>query len=391
MKTKKAFYSVLSIALAFVLAFALVAIKGPSIRSIGSFTLRVNPELRISYNKDGNVTKIEAKNEDGQKILDACKSFRGVSCDEAVQTLLNSIYANGYFENTIDGNQRNIVLILDPNSKLPNDSFLESLRNDAEQTGESLHLTSNVVDISQNDFAPQAPKNETATTNCLTLEKAKSIALAQVGVDPAEAKFISTDLDREAGFLVYELEFVAGGLKHEYDIDASNGTILKAEHSVMNRQKPSGPVTPSISLEEAKAIALKHAGVSAANAKFDEKECEFNKHDGKYEVKFTNGKYVYSFDIDAVTGAILEAEQKDAAYVAAQKAEEAQEDAMEAEKEAEEDAQEAKKDALEDLKDKNDKFKDALEDIDDDDDDDEDDDDDNDIDDDDDDDDEDDD
>lgn len=321
MKNKKALYSIVAVALTLILGVTLLATKGPSLRSVGSFTLRVNPELNISYNKDGNVIKVEAKNEDGQKILDTCKNVKGLSCEDAVQTLLNSIYSNGYFENTIDGNQRNIVLILEPNSKIPNEHFIETLRDGAKKTGEALSLRANVVDIDSKDFAPQTAKNESATTVCLTAEKAKSIALAQAGVDSTKATFTSCELDRESGILLYDLEFVADGIKYEYDIDAMNGKVLKAEHATIAHKEPIAPQKPTLSLNDAKAIALKHAGVAAENAKFYEKECELDREDGQYEIEFTDGKFVYSFEIHAVTGAILESEQKSAAYVAAEKAE----------------------------------------------------------------------
>lgn len=355
MKTKKTLYSALSLLLVAVLAVTLFMTKGPRNSSIGSFTLRVNPEIRVSYNQKGNVTEITAKNEDGQKILDACKSFKGVPCEQAVAVLLNSIYENGYFNNMIDGNQRNIVLILDPNSAVPSEDFLTSLRNGAQATGEALHISSSVVEINPDDFTMQAPKNEQTPANCLTVEKAKNIALAQAGVEPSKATFRECELERENGILVYDLEFVVGDIKYDYDIDAVTGKVLKAEHKSISAKNPSTkPGEAKLSLEDAKAIALKYAGVSASNAKFDEKECEFDKHEGKYEIEFTDGKFVYEYDIDAVTGAIISSQQEDVAYVAAKKAEEAREDeeealedAEEAKKEALEEAEEAKKEALE--------------------------------------------
>lgn len=36
-------------------------------------------------------------------------------------------------------------------------------------------------------------------------------------------------LDHENGRLVYEVEFIAGGMEYEYDIDAATGEVLKFE------------------------------------------------------------------------------------------------------------------------------------------------------------------
>jgi len=59
----------------------------------------------------------------------------------------------------------------------------------------------------------------------ISLEKAKSIALAQVpGAN--ESHLGEIDLDREHGRLVYEIEFFYNNSKYEYDIDAVTGEIV---------------------------------------------------------------------------------------------------------------------------------------------------------------------
>ena len=59
----------------------------------------------------------------------------------------------------------------------------------------------------------------------ISLEKAKSIALAQVpGAN--ESHLGEIDLDREHGRLVYEIQFFYNNSKYEYDIDAVTGEIV---------------------------------------------------------------------------------------------------------------------------------------------------------------------
>ena len=55
----------------------------------------------------------------------------------------------------------------------------------------------------------------------------------------------------------------------------------------------------------AKAAALAHAGVSAAEVK--DLECELEKENGKvsYEVSFETDDYEYEYVIDAQTGAVI--------------------------------------------------------------------------------------
>lgn len=62
-----------------------------------------------------------------------------------------------------------------------------------------------------------------------TLEQAKSIALSDAGVSHSQAVFHKAEQDEDDGRIIYELEFHAGGVEYEYEIDASNGSILKSE------------------------------------------------------------------------------------------------------------------------------------------------------------------
>ena len=72
-------------------------------------------------------------------------------------------------------------------------------------------------------------ENETQARERITLDQAKKIALKDAGIPASSATFIKARLDRDDGRLEYEIEFVAGGNKYEYDIDAYSGRIRKSE------------------------------------------------------------------------------------------------------------------------------------------------------------------
>jgi len=70
--------------------------------------------------------------------------------------------------------------------------------------------------------------NNVGSSQNVTMEKAKSIALAQVpGAN--ESHFGEIDLDHDHGRTVYEIEIFYNNSKYEFDIDASTGEIIGTE------------------------------------------------------------------------------------------------------------------------------------------------------------------
>lgn len=63
----------------------------------------------------------------------------------------------------------------------------------------------------------------------LSVEDAKRIAFNHAKVNVNDVRMESIELDRDDGWLVYELEFDVGRTEYEYDIDAVSGKILKAK------------------------------------------------------------------------------------------------------------------------------------------------------------------
>lgn len=144
-----------------------------------------------------------------------------------------------------------------------------------------------------------------ATTSRIDLDRAKVIALEHAGFAAKEVKFVEAKRDREDGRLVYEIEFYAENLEYDYEIDAESGEILEydydAEHYSV--KEASGQ---DIGLEQAKAAALKHAGLKETEVTFE--KAKRSREDGLlvYDIEFYTEEAEYDYEIDLETGKVLE-------------------------------------------------------------------------------------
>ena len=76
--------------------------------------------------------------------------------------------------------------------------------------------------------------NNVNNSQTITMEKAKTIALAQVpGAN--QSHFGKIDLDYDHGRAVYEIEIFYNNSKYEFDIDASTGEIIGTEVKHYNK------------------------------------------------------------------------------------------------------------------------------------------------------------
>ena len=208
----------------------------------GILTLSVNPEIQIEYNREGQVTSLIGKNEDGKKIVESYQDYIGKNCDIVLEDLISKIYEAGYFVDDIDGNKRNVVLQLEPGSILPEEDFLLHMSTSTQNAVKNLALGSDIVTIDDNDYDQKYAKNGDPS-QFITLEKAQEIALAQANINAADAVFEDKEFDFDHGVAIFELEFYANGNEYEYDIDAMTGKVLKAEHKIAgnnNIQNASG-------------------------------------------------------------------------------------------------------------------------------------------------------
>ena len=213
-------------------------------------------------------------------------------------------------------------------------------------------------------------QKEIVTTDFISLEEAKEIALKDAGLNEATQKIVFTreELSRNSGKPCYILEFYTAKKQYSYKVDAKNGSIIEAYHFILladakkialddagvnvkvvftTEELVAGgikspyyyfvfesdsarwtykidavlgvimdktcdkiiPLAPEfIGLEKAKQIALEDAGLDEATQKIVFTREELSRNQGKpcYILEFYTDKCAYSYKVDAVSGDILE-------------------------------------------------------------------------------------
>ena len=93
----------------------------------GVLYLKVNPEIAITYDSEGNVVKVDAQNSDADAILANYTGYEGKECKTVVSELVNAIGKAGYFVEEVEGESRQITIEIEAGSKLPNSTFLDDV------------------------------------------------------------------------------------------------------------------------------------------------------------------------------------------------------------------------------------------------------------------------
>lgn len=139
--------------------------------------------------------------------------------------------------------------------------------------------------------------------------KAKEIALKHAGLSSSQVTFVKVQLDYDDGRSEYEVEFYnsASRTEYDYEIDALTGKILSVDYDAEYYTPPSSGSTDShIGLEKAKSLALSRAGLTASQVTFKKASLDWDDGRAVYEIEFISGNLEHEFEIDALTGSVLD-------------------------------------------------------------------------------------
>lgn len=136
-------------------------------------------------------------------------------------------------------------------------------------------------------------------------DQATTIALKDAGVKKSDATIEKALLKREDGKRVYEVEFHTKDSSYDYTIMSDDGTIL--DRDVEAIKKPASG--KEVSLEAAKNVALKDAGLTSSQVKFTSAKKKTEDNQPVYDIEFTASGKEYDYTI-AIDGSILEKGQE---------------------------------------------------------------------------------
>ena len=181
----------------------------------------------------------------------------------------------------------------------------------------------------------------TVKSTLITKAEAKTVALRDAGLSEAEASALRTQLEFDDGRFQYEVDFYSNGTEYEYLIQAKNGDIIardidsgrnsnndvqdlpqdtgnqfasdenssmQPQESVENQPDKEGDSTvqsQEVSLDGAKAAALKDAGLSESDVTFKKAELDYDHGTQVYDIEFYTSDTEYEYEIDASSGTVL--------------------------------------------------------------------------------------
>ncbi|ERJ76177.1 PepSY domain-containing protein [Streptococcus sobrinus] len=192
--------------------------------------------------------------------------------------------------------------------------------------------------------------NSHSSSDCISQEQAKTVALKDCGVQESQAHFTKVEKTSYQNKTVYVVDFQEGQKEYDYTIDAHKGTVTQKDNKSQASQtsatttptgsapSSSAPTTgtgassqagssssqssqagsssssqsssnqnqATVTNEEAKQIALNNAGL--AENQVSELKVDKDQQDDSpiYKINFKCGETGYSYHISAVNGSILE-------------------------------------------------------------------------------------
>lgn len=323
--------------------------KAYAVSSIVS--LDVNPSIELRVNSREKILACNPLNDEAIAILadmDGGKDLKGVDLGVAVNALIGALVRNGYLDSV---SSSILISVEDKNeeraAKLRRevtetvDSVLTANSSGASVLSQTLNKDTNLDSIAKNNnisTGKAALVNQVHALNgsldftelaALSVDELKdlievgapgmpigknmamSTALKDAGIATDQAH-VEVDSDIDENPAHYDVDIDYNGVEYEYKIDAYTGAIIEKKADGHTGHEtvvapPASEKTNEIGLESARAIALKHAGISAENAVFTKSETDYDDGFVEYKFEFIVGNTEYECKVNA-SGTVIKFE-----------------------------------------------------------------------------------
>lgn len=237
----------------------------------------VNLSIELTINKDEKVTGARAVNGEGEEILSGL-DLQGDDINSACSDLADAMLDHGYLSDTSNsilmsvsskdpGRGREIEQRVTENlntyltgSAITPAILAQYVDDDAElrafaeangisvgkallirkllNTGSTRMTEADLLGLTTQELIllgqsrgteSEASYGSADTSSYIGEDAAIAAALAQAGISADAATGLKTEFDCDDGAIVYEVEFVSGGIEYEYEIDAVSGTVVSKE------------------------------------------------------------------------------------------------------------------------------------------------------------------
>lgn len=242
----------------------------------------VNPSIELKLNKNEKIIKASALNNDGKKILKGL-DLNGSSLNIGVHAIIGSMYKNGYIDEL-----KNSVLISVKNDDIKLQEQLQKKL--SEEISEVLNTYSISPSVLTQEYKSNNNTEKLAKENGISNGKAEFID-----------KIIKSKLTNKNG-KVYTFEELSNLNINELNV------ILNSKNKDIENVNISGKASTKKYIGEsiAKDIAIKDSNEKSIT----NLEIELDYENGifVYEVSFDAGRKEYDYEIDAISGKIIDKE-----------------------------------------------------------------------------------
>ena len=272
---KKGLFVTLSVSLAIcVCLFLGLTYFNGNMKVASRIGIDVNPSIELTVNKKEKVLDVIANNSDANIILEGM-DLKGSDINVAINALIGSMVKNGY----IDELANSILISVDSDNAAESEALRQKIvaelnafiasENDisvitqnittedanlkkAQELGISvgkleliekliaknnLYTYESLKDLSINELnllLGDSTENVTTTGSVsekayIGKDKALEIAYSDAGVNSSDVTRSKVEMDYDDGLMVYEVEFIHNNREYDYEINATNGTIIERD------------------------------------------------------------------------------------------------------------------------------------------------------------------